>query len=852
MKNLILNDKTFMVLISIFYILGICGVFFNSRILLAFVALIILLSLLFYAKYSYKKLVFLYFIFFMGIIRSCYAIKLDTTLDNVNANNAKIIGTVVSAKNVSIKNKKVKFYLKTTTADIFNKEFNNINSKIFVNLDITDNINEKIKIGNVVEIKGKLRTPKSAGNPYQFDYKKYLENQNTKNILYGKTTDLILISAPKPSKNSEQNWYYVLNKFEKARISILDKHSQNIKSPFLEILGGIVFGDTAISPDEDTKENFKNSGLLHLLAASGLNVALIFGLWWHLLKLIKFPYNLSILSGAVVVVFYTFMTGFPPSILRASLMLLFVLLGKIFDKSANSIALIFTVGFLILLFNPKMLFDIGFQLSFIVTFGLVVCCPVLMEKFDKLDKNFLEKHKNFKFKFLLYTFTPKNLVSVVLVPLIAQIWVIPLQMHYFNNFAPLSILANIAVVPFIGILSFIGFISSIIALVPKFSLPVVFVFDLAAKPMLIILEKISEFFANLKYSLISTMGLNCFQIFVFWISILLLVLNIKFNFKNKKHFALFLGSSFIFLFSLINFDIFNHNLEIMMFDVGNADSFLVKTPQNHYILIDTGKKSYKGISSGTGVINPYLRNKRIKNLHSMVITHFDIDHCGGAIDVLEFTRVDNIYIQNERTKSIHSDEILKYLKANKLNYKIAKNNEKIYSENNLEVITYIPKVDKLSAQDKYDNETSIITLLKYKDKNILFMADSGILGYESIKEFLPSKIDILKIGHHGAKNVINQNMLNSIRPDYSLISAGISKFNHPHFETINLLSENNVKIISSKNYGFVKIIFNGDFIFKHFNNKKLNDILFEKADEIPFHKTKFTQDFIKNNKGENK
>ncbi len=847
MKKLILHDKTFTVFVSIFYILGIFSVFYKVEILFAILCLGLLLSLLFFVKYGTKKLFFLYLIFFLGVFRCENVTNLDTKLDNLNCNNAKITGRIVSVKNISSKTKKVKFYIKTTSLSAYEKEFKDLNSKIFVSLDINDNIENKIQIGNIVELNGKLRVPTPASNPYQFDYKKYLENHDTKNILYGKTKDIKLVSSPKISKNWEDDWYFILNKFEKTRINILSQHEKNIKSPYLEVLGGIVFGDEAINVDENTKENFKNSGLLHLLAASGLNVALIYGIWWWIAKLIRFPYTLSIATGAIFVVFYTFMTGFPPSILRAGLMLLFILLGKIIDKNANSIALIFLVGFLILLFSPKMLFDVGFQLSFIVTFGLIVSCPVVLEKFDKIDKNFLEKHKDFKFKFLLYAFSPKNLISIVLIPLVAQIWVVPLQMHYFNNLAPLSVFANVAVVPFIGVLSFIGFVASIFALVPKISAGIVFVFDLIAKPLLVILVKTSEFFASFKYSLVSTMGLNVFQMFGFWILILFLLLNIKLNFKNKKYFVVFLVFSSLFLLSMINFDIFNKNLEVVMFDVGSADSFLIKTPKNQYFLIDTGKKSYKGTTSATNIINPYFKNKRIHRLNSMIITHFDIDHCGGVIDILKLVKADNIYIQSEKSKSKHSEEILKYLKENSLNYKIAKN-EEIYSEKDLKISTFLPQVKNLSNQDKLDNETSILTLLEYKNKNILFMADGGVYSFDKIKDNLPKKIDILKVGHHGAKDVIDQKMLDRIKPDYALVSVGTNKFNHPHFETINLLNENNVKIISSKNYGFVKTTFkNDEFSFEYFKNLKMKKLLFEKEEQIPFHKTKYVQNFIKNN-----
>ena len=735
---------------------------------------------------------------------------------------------------ISIKNDKTKFYLRADSGLIDNKKYENLNTKILVSIDNNKN---SVSIGDYVALEGKLRYPKPSSNPYQFDYQRYLLNNDVKNILYASSFEKI-----KEPELKSDFWFYLLKKFEKTRENIIQKHSKNIKSPRLEILGGIVFGSETINPDEEIKENFKNSGLLHLLAASGLNVALIYGIWWWLATLIRFPYNLSILTGAILVVFYTFMTGFPPSILRASTMLLFVLFGKIIDRNANSLALIFFVGFLMLLFSPKMLFDVGFQLSFVVTIGLVVCMPIILEKFKKIDEKYKEKHKKasrFK-KYILFLFSPSNLVAIIAIPLIAQVFVIPLQMHYFNNFAPYSVLANIAIVPFIGVLSFIGFVGSIFALVPFLNNFATNFFDFIANPLLALLIKISEIFSSFKFSLISTIGLNVFQIFAFWGVVLLFILNLKNNFKNKKQIIVLVAAIFLGLFSFIK--PINHDLEIIMFDVENADSFLIKTPQNKYIMIDTGKKSYKGSSDASMIMNKYLKNERINKLETLIITHFDSDHCAGTIEILKNLKVKKVIIKDENIQSQTSKEIFDYFKEKKINYEIAKNHNEIYFEKDLNIKTYMPN-------SKNDNESSIVTLLNYKNKNILFMGDVGIVGFESINKYF-NKIDILKIGHHGAKNSIDKVMLDKLKPDYALISVGFNKFNHPHSSTINLLNENNIEIISSRNYGFTKAILDKEeFKFYHFESeaKKMSEIKFINKKDFFFHESEFFKRFIKEN-----
>ena len=845
-----LYEKNFTVLFSLFYIFGILGCFYSCAILFAFVALVILSILNFYFNYNKKKIIILYLIFFVGFIRADFSQK-DDILEGINCSSATIEGKIISPKDISYKKNKIKFYLKATKAEIFNKTIFDINSKILINIDYDKNIENIIKIGNEIKIKGKLRTPKEATNPYQFNYKKYLANNDCYSVLYSDNDTIKLIKTSSFNHDFKNNWYHVLNKFEKTREKIIKQHSKNIKSPNLEVLGGIVFGNETINPDENIKESFKNSGLLHLLAASGLNVALIYGIWWWIASLTKLPYKISILTGGAFVVLYTFMTGFPPSILRACLMLLFVLFGKLIDRDADSVALISFVGFLILLFNPKMFFDVGFQLSFAVTFGLIVCCPIIIDKFKNQDKIYKEKYKNktrFE-KYILFLFSPANLASLICVPLVAQLWVVPLQMHYFNNLAPMSIFANIAVVPFIGILSFIGFLSSILALIPKISDLCVLIFDTIANPLISLLIKISEFFSSFKFSLVATSGFDIFQIFLFWILILLFILNLKNNFKKTKHILIFFSCIIIFLFSFVKPDYFKNNLEIIMFDVENADCFLIKTPKNKHIMIDTGKIIYQSGNSALNVVLPYLRNERIKTLEILEITHFDSDHCGGALDLLKNIKTQKVIIQKEQTKSKISAAIMKYIKENKINYSIAKNNNLIYEEKDLKIKTYKANFNK--NDDKYDNEESIITLLTYKNKNYLFMADCGIEGFNQIAKNIKGDIEILKVGHHGAKNVINQAMLNKLKPKYALISTGLNKFNHPHYTTIIMLNSNNIKTISTKNYGFVKITTNKNLKtdFKHFDKTthSIKKILFNKNNEIPFHKSEFMQTLIKEN-----
>ncbi len=567
-------------------------------------------------------------------------------------------------------------------------------------------------------------------------------------------------------------------------------------------MGGIVFGDDAVSPSDEVRQAFINSGLLHLLAASGLNVALIFGIWWFIASRLALPYRFNIISGMALVVFYSTMTGFPPSILRSMIMLLFVLFGKLIDREADGLSLVFFAGFILLLFSPQMLFDVGFQLSFIVTIALIYCMPIISNALpEKLHKK-------------KWLFTPSGIICAAFVPFVAQLSVAPIQAHYFNTFTPYSLFANLCVMPFIGLISFFGFLSSILgALNLDFMM---LILDKCVDPFISALLWISYFFSNLKGSIITIPSPSLLQVSLYYLFIWIFFNNLKNSFKVKKE-LVFLGVA-ILIFATTFIKIPNHNFEILTFDVRNADSFLITTPQNKHIMIDTASASYKGKTQAEVIIKKYLTDRSIKNIDYLVLTHFDSDHSGGAVDILKNFKVGKVLAENRNPDTKSSKQLANYIKENKIPLERAKNNEMIYSEPDFEVKTFVGPLDL-----KSDNENSVIVLINYKGKSSLFMGDGSVIEYEKVKKYLPKKIDILKIGHHGAKGSVNDKMLKELKPEFAIISTGYNAYGHPSPETLGALSKNNVSALSTKELGAIRFVYNKDGVLnkvEHFSNNK--------------------------------
>ena len=769
-----MNKQAKIIVFSCLYIFGIYS-FFSEYFLPVSIGIFIILGYLYKFKnlISTKLFCTYAFIFLLGFFNASFNLHTDDELTTYANENVNITAKVLTIPTNS-QEYRTKFYAKVLTVSTKDETNKNITAKTLVTInDETKDLRE-IKIGDTIELEGKLKLPNIAQNPSQFDYARYLQLKKTFSLLY-------VNENWKIQNRADDFLGKLIRKLNDTRNNIIEIHGQNIKSPMLEVLGGIIFGDDAVNPDDSIRENFINSGILHILSASGMNVTLILGIWFFLTKSLRFNYKFSIISGIFLILFYTCMTGFGAPIIRATVMLTLILIGKLIDKATSTISLLFIVAFLMLLTNPLTIFDIGFQLSFITTFALIITAPLLAF--------------SFKYKFINIT------LGACLIPFIAQLYAAPLQMYYFNTFSVYAVLANIAIVPVLSIVSFIGFISSIIAMIPAVAKQICYFADLILNPILIYIVKVAELFSTLPHSIIYVKKPSLIQIILYFTIIVSITCLLKFKIKSKK--IIISITTLLILFALTFITIPNRNTEVIFFSLGNADSILLKSPNNEYFLIDTGRSGYlKGASQAKNIIIKYLRDKGIKDINSLILTHFDSDHAGGTIDILKNINVQNLYITETYENTMLSNNIKEYLDSNRINYEIAENIEEIYNKDNF-IITIIEPVGELITSE---NQKSLIVHCKYKDKSLLFMADGDIKTYESIPNKYKKNISIIKSGHHGAKDTINKEMLNN--SDLFILSTSGYFYNHPHPQTIRILEENNKKYLRTDYHNAIKLVLN--------------------------------------------
>lgn len=752
-RDLLQNKNFVMFVSSVIFMTGILACFYSLAIPFSIVITLLLILFLNLKIFSVRRVVVWIGIFYLGFFLTFCKIKnYDELLANAPMNGV-FTGRIVSVPNSPEKTRS-KFFVQI---DSFSGK--SISGKTLVNISASENVISKLNIGEEIKLEGHLRKPFSATNPSQFDYNSYLRNYNVFTVLYSEDENLEVLST-----KMSYRWKF-LKGLNNTRNRVLSYHSKYLKSPNLEILGGIVFGDDAVAPPDYIKNSFINSGLLHILAASGMNVAFIFSFWFLIMKFLRVPYKPRVLSGMLMVILYTLMTGLGASVVRAALMMLFVLCGKLIDRDAHSVSLLSFVAVLMLIYNPAYINDVSFQLSFLVTLGLITTANIISSKLDKI---------------------PEWLKAPILIPVVAQIWIAPIQMFYFNTFSLYSVFANISTVTLLSVISFGGFVSSLLAVIPQIADIVCRIFDFFLNYLLNILVWISDFWGNLPHSMLVTTHPDLFQLSLYYVALLLITLLLKF--EKYKNACLVLICSVLIILSTTYTPV-SKNLEVIAFDVGNADSFMIKTPENKYFFIDTGKAPYKsGNSQAKIIMLKYLKDRGIKNLEGVIVTHFDNDHSGGASEFIESTKVKTLYLNSLEKETQTAKNIFKTVKTSHQNMKIVKNNDVIYSEPDLKIKTF-----KADVRGKNrSNESSTITLLSYKNFEILFMGDAGIEAFKQIKKYLPQNVEVLKVGHHGGPNVVDYDMLDYLGTKVSLISTGLNYFGHPNRGTLDILRSTDI------------------------------------------------------------
>jgi len=331
--------------------------------------------------------------------------------------------------------------------------------------------------GDFIRVKGFLYQPLSPQDPKAFDYRKYLQRKNVFAIMTIRSPKYVSVLF------QENKSLFVSKIVLPVKHYILKVFNYHLKDPHRALLSGFVLGERRGIPNH-IYQMFTTTGTLHLLAISGSNVGLVVLFCFYFFILLRFPRKPSYILTIPAVVIFSYITNNEPSVVRASVMASCFLLAFFLEKEKESINILAFSALLILLFSPLSLFDVGFQLSYAATAGIIL----LLVNPDSL---FFQMIKKFKGIIRNWIILPS------LVSLAATVSTYPIIAFYFNQISIYTFLANLVMVPLVSLAVIAGSITVIAAILNPF---LSLLFSASNWLFLSLTLKSVSFFSNLPYS----------------------------------------------------------------------------------------------------------------------------------------------------------------------------------------------------------------------------------------------------------------------------------------------------------------------------------------------------------------
>ncbi|NCQ83329.1 MAG: DUF4131 domain-containing protein [Microcystis aeruginosa W13-18] len=406
-------------------------------------------------------------------------------LKNNVVNSIKITGSIISEIRLN-RRENLQFWLEVKEFTLKNLPTEKSAGKLYVTLpNLAEN---QVYPGQEITIKGLLYRPRRANNPSAFDFANYLARQGAFAGLKGE----IIIDKKSPTWGVWQ-----------IRQRIVEAQIQGIGQEKGTLLSSITLGRQAVNLPAKITDLFIKTGLAHILAASGFHVAILLGFVLTITRNLS-PKQQFIIAITILIVYGT-LTGLQPSVLRAILMGIGALIGLLYNRQVNSLGSLLLAATILLLWQPLWIWDLGFQLSFLATLGLIITVPLLKNKID---------------------YFPNLIAEPIAISLAATLWTMPLLMFTFNSIALYSIPINIITTPLVTLISLGGVFTAFLGLIypPLGSISA----SILYYPLELLLQ-ITTFFSLLPFSTYSTGKLSLGVMLIIYICLTLICFNIWFR-----------------------------------------------------------------------------------------------------------------------------------------------------------------------------------------------------------------------------------------------------------------------------------------------------------------------------------
>ena len=587
-------------------------------------------------------------------------------------------------------------------------------------------------------------------NPRTFDYAAHLARQGVHVVATARAERLSALDAARPPWPA------------RARRAALDALGRALPPASAALLGGLLLGDRTELP-HDLDDTFRRAGVYHILAVSGFNVALLAGAVWALCRLARVGRRASACTAIVVVTGFALVVGGEPSVLRAVVMAVLVLIALVLEREASVVNSLALAALAILAVRPGDLVDPGFQLSFAATAG-IVAGPL-----------------------------PRGLVAGALgVSAAAQIAVLPVTLTHFNQLSTIGVLANLGVVPLAGAATIGGLVGVLLALASDTLAAVAF--D-AVWPVLLALRGVAALAAAVPGAVIHLpaphwSALACYAggllVALAWWRRIPSDAMAQGRAAPAAAILLLVASVTIAAWPLVRPP--DGLLRVSVLDVGQGDAIVVETPDGRALVIDAGGGGVGRLDAGERVVAPFLWNRGFLRLSATAVTHLDADHAGGMPAVHRLFGVPARLTADglAREPYVAGGARLALVRAR----------------------TPPPRAaaeDRVTPRGRTANNEAMVLRLDYGLASFLLASDiEAAREAELVAGDADLGASVLKVPHHGARGSSTAPFVAAVGPSVAVISVGPrNTYGHPSRDALTRLAAAGARVYRTDRDGAV-------------------------------------------------
>lgn len=656
-------------------------------------------------------------------------------------------------------------------------------------------------IGETICVSGQVRSFLRAGNPGEFDMSEYYRVMQLEFAL----ENTCITAVGGEEKVLEEGLYRLKQYFAKVLEHIFpQKEASIMKAMLLGDKNGL---------DEEIKELYEKSSIIHILSISGLHISVIGMGIYRLFRKVGMPLTVSAVLSIILIYCYGLMTGMSMSAVRAIFMFCLHLVADMVGRTYDMMTALSLAAVLLLIEQPRYVQYSGFLFSFGAVAAIGILLPVLYDgtsdrKYNKRKKKMQKVIRSIK----------QSIASGIAVTLAT----VPVHLMFYYQFPVYSILLNLAVIPLMTIVMFAGLL---VLLTGGWFIWLAKGAAYADRLILWFCELCCLLGSRIPGGVIISGKPEKWQVTIYLFLLAVLVLQDK---MRKEKMPGFWKYQWILVALSILFFQMESGVQVTMLDVGQGDCIHIQSEEGKHYLIDGGSSTKNKVFEYQ--ILPYLKSEGVSHLDAVFVTHSDIDHCSGIINLLERYPADGISVGSLilpdialRSKDAQYQEIECLAGKKEIAVQYMSRGQRIKDGEML--------IDCIHPYKAYETETaneySLVLLLTYGEFKALFTGDVEGVGEDAAWKYIQEKwnwenermaggqrLSFLKVAHHGSMYSTSEGMLKELLPRISVISCGEDNvYGHPHDELLGRLQQVQSRIYSTPKQGAVTVRTDGERVW---------------------------------------